>query len=115
MLSERISVAGNGARTAAPGRWLLILAGLVAAVCACPPISVAITAFTGSFETWGMLSSTVLPRYLWTTVQLVLMVAVGVTILGTACAWVITNTRFWGRPVFEIALAVPLAFPAYVL
>ncbi|MEO0429862.1 MAG: iron ABC transporter permease [Pseudomonadota bacterium] len=115
MLSERISVAGNGARTAAPGRWLLILAGLVAAVCAGPPISVAITAFTGSFETWGMLSSTVLPRYLWTTVQLVLMVAVGVTILGTACAWVITNTRFWGRPVFEIALAVPLAFPAYVL
>ncbi|MEM7497183.1 MAG: iron ABC transporter permease [Pseudomonadota bacterium] len=115
MLSERFARAGNGPKPAVPAPVLLGLAALVAAVCAAPALSVALTALTGSLETWGMLSRTVLPRYLWTTVELVLLVGIGVTVLGTACAWLVTNTRFWGRPFFEIALALPLAFPAYVL
>ncbi|MEM9762378.1 MAG: iron ABC transporter permease [Pseudomonadota bacterium] len=106
---------GASPGTMVPGPLLLGMAGLVAVICAAPALSVALTALTGSLETWGMLSGTVLPRYLWTTIELVLLVGVGVTVLGTACAWLITSTRFWGRPVLEIALALPLAFPAYVL
>ncbi|MEM8597339.1 MAG: iron ABC transporter permease, partial [Pseudomonadota bacterium] len=84
-------------------------------VCIGPAVAVAVSAAFGSTETWGLLAETVLPRYALTTVLLTLMVACGVTLLGTATAWLVTATRFWGRPFFEVALALPLAFPAYVL
>ena len=94
----------------------LIWAGwLFAALCAGPAVSVVITALLGDLETWDRLSSTVLPRYALTTLWLVLIVAVGTAVLGTATAWLVTTCRFPGRAVFEVALALPLAFPAFVL
>jgi iron(III) transport system permease protein len=58
---------------------------------------------------------TVLPDYVWTTLRLCLMVALGVMVvgLGTACA--VTLFDFPGRKVFEWALLLPLAMPAYVV
>jgi iron(III) transport system permease protein len=43
------------------------------------------------------------------------MVATGTALIGVGAAWLVTMTRFPGVRVFEIALALPLAFPAYVL
>ncbi|MEO1458507.1 MAG: ABC transporter permease subunit, partial [Pseudomonadota bacterium] len=87
----------------------------MAALCAAPAIAVAITGLLGEFDTWNMLADTVLARYALTTLWLTLMVGLGVTLLGTATAWIITTCRFPGRPLLEVALALPLAFPAYVL
>lgn len=99
----------------ARGGPLVWAALLVALVCAAPVIGVAVTAVFGEFATWRVLASTVLPGYALTTVLLALIVGVGATVLGTATAFLITNFRFPLRGTLEIALALPLAFPAYVL
>ncbi|MEM9146341.1 MAG: iron ABC transporter permease [Pseudomonadota bacterium] len=103
------------ARMSSGARRLIWPAWLIAALVAGPAISVVATAILGDLETWSMLAATVLPRYAETTLWLVLMVALGTGLLGTAVAWVVTSYRFTGRRIFEIALALPLAFPAYVL
>jgi iron(III) transport system permease protein len=56
-----------------------------------------------------------LPRYAGTTAILVVIVGLGTAIIGTSTAWLVTATRFPGRRILEVALALPLAFPAYVL
>ena len=63
---------------------------------------------------WPHLLSTTLPRYLRTT--LVLMVSVGVlaAVIGTTTAWLISRYNFPMRRVLEWALLLPLAIPAYV-
>ena len=61
------------------------------------------------------MSSTVLPDYVWTTVRLCAMVAVGVIVVGLSAAAAVTMFEFAGRRVFEWALLLPLAMPAYVV
>ena len=58
---------------------------------------------------------TVLPDYLWTTVCLCLMVALGVVLVGLSAAAAVTMFDFAGRRFFEWALLLPLAMPAYVV
>ena len=84
-------------------------------LCLLPMVAVAIAALLGSTETLRHLADTVLARYTLTTLQLVVSVAVGAAMIGTGAAWLVTMTRFPGARVLEIALALPLAFPAYVL
>jgi iron(III) transport system permease protein len=96
-------------------RLLLSAAWVVAALCILPIAAVAVSALGGSLEVWARLADTVLWRYTWTTVQLVVMVGVGTAIIGTGAAWLVTVCQFPGRRVFEVLLALPLAFPAYVL
>ena len=66
-------------------------------------------------EILGEMSRTVLPDYLWTTVRLSLMVALGVVVVGLASAAAVTLFEFPGRRIFEWALLLPLAIPAYVV
>ncbi|PRY26376.1 iron(III) transport system permease protein [Aliiruegeria haliotis] len=87
----------------------------VAALCLLPMIAVAVAAMLGSTETLRHLSETVLWTYSATTLQLAVIVAVGTAAIGTGAAWLVTMTRFPGARMFEIALALPLAFPAYVM
>ena len=61
------------------------------------------------------MSRTVLPDYAWTTLRLCLMVGLGVMMVGLACAAAVTLFEFPGRRVFEWALLLPLAMPAYVV
>ena len=102
-------------KTRGHSRVFGVLAGLVAAICLLPIIAVVLAAATGGTETIAHLSNTVLPRYAGTTLVLVLMVSVGTLFLGVGAAWLVTMTRFPGAKLFEIALVLPLAFPAYVL
>ncbi|WP_298968326.1 iron ABC transporter permease [uncultured Roseobacter sp.] len=95
-----------------------VLAGLsilVACICALPMLAVAIAALSGGTDTVAHLMQTVLPRYAGTTLVLVLLVSIGTFALGVGAAWLVTMTRFPGVRFFEIALVLPLAFPAYVL
>ncbi len=80
-----------------------------------PLVGVAIASLMGSFDTLSQLAETVLWRYVRSTVILVIVVASLSMVIGTATAWVIATTEFRGRRVFEVALVLPLAFPAYVL
>lgn len=95
----------------------LLKAGAVcaAAICLLPMLAVMVAAALGTTDTVRHLADTVLLRYTLTTVYLVLIVAVGTAVVGTGAAWLVTMTRFPGRGVLEIALALPFAFPAYVM
>mgnify|MGYP006274704805 CR=1 FL=1 len=97
------------------GRALVWAGWLFAAICAGPALSVLTTGLFGDLETWNRLAGTVLPDYALTTFWLVTIVAIGTAVLGTATAWLVTSCRFPGRGLFEVALALPLAFPAFVL
>ncbi|WP_299500912.1 iron ABC transporter permease [uncultured Roseobacter sp.] len=96
-------------------RVLAGLSVLVACICALPMLAVAIAALSGGTDTVAHLMQTVLPRYAGTTLVLVLLVSIGTFALGVGAAWLVTMTRFPGVRFFEIALVLPLAFPAYVL
>ncbi len=87
----------------------------VMAICLLPIIGVIAAATLGTFETLHQLAETVLWRYSWTTLVLVVLVASGSMVIGTLTAWLVVTSEFKGRRFFEIALVVPLAYPAYVL
>jgi iron(III) transport system permease protein len=61
------------------------------------------------------MARTVLPGYVATTVLVCLAVAVGVAVVGLAGAAAVTLFEFPGRHLFEWALLLPLAMPAYVV
>jgi len=96
-------------------RGFAVLAWAVALACLLPMVAVGIAALTGGVETISHLADTVLPRYARTTVYLVLLVSLGTFSIGVGAAWLVTMTRFPGVRFFEVALVLPLAFPAYVL
>ncbi len=106
-------VSNRPARTAP--RLLSVLGWSIAAVCLLPMIAVAIAALTGGTDTLSHLLGSVLARYAGNTVLLVLLVSAGTFAVGVGAAWLVTMTRFPGVRLFEIALVLPLAFPAYVL
>ncbi len=60
-------------------------------------------------------ASTVLPGYVAQSLWLALGVGAGVAVLGMATAVVVALFRFPGRGLWEWALLLPLAMPAYVL
>ena len=80
-----------------------------------PILGVLLSLTQPSGETWNHLAATVLPRYLVNTAVLVLGVGLGVPIIGTGTAWLVTMCRFPGRRIFQWALILPLAMPAYVI
>ena len=94
---------------------LKTLAWIGAGLCIIPIAAVGIAAAGGTFDTWFRLWDTVLPRYIWNTVQLAFYVGIGTAATGTGAAWLVTMCRFPGSRILEIVLALPLAFPAYVL
>lgn len=94
---------------------LKTLAWIGAGLCIIPIAAVGIAAAGGTFETWIRLWDTVMPRYIWNTVQLSVLVGIGTAATGTGAAWLVTMCRFPGSRILEIVLALPLAFPAYVL
>ncbi len=88
---------------------------LVAAICLLPIVGVVAAAMFGTFDTLTQLAQTVLWRYSWTTLVLVVLVATGSIVIGSVTAWLVVTSEFRGRRFLEVALVVPLAFPAYVL
>lgn len=98
----------------AGGGWTAF-AFIVAALVSIPVLVVAAFVFVPAGEIWEHLGQTVLPGYLVNTFVLMIGVGAGVLILGTGTAWLVTMYRFPGQRVFEWALLLPLAMPAYVI
>ena len=94
--------------------WLLG-GTVVAAIVAAPILAIAGIALFPSENIWPHLISTVLPRQIANTALLMLGNGIGVFAIGVATAWLVTTCRFPGRPVFEWALLLPLAVPAYIV
>ena len=64
---------------------------------------------------WQQMLQTVLPDYALTTLVLCVCVGVGVAVVGMLTASAVTLFEFPGRRLFEWALLLPLAMPAYVV
>jgi iron(III) transport system permease protein len=95
---------------------LLIIALVVALLAGLPVASVGLNLFVGgTSSTWTHLTQTVLPDYIFNTLWLCLGVGTGVGLIGVATAWLTTMHEFPGRRIFEWALVLPLAMPAYVM
>jgi iron(III) transport system permease protein len=95
--------------------WFSFFVWMIAGLCILPMAAVALAATMGGVDTIIKLADTVLPRYAGTTVLLCVIVGLFTAIIGTGTAWLVTATDFPGRRLLEIALALPLAYPAYVL
>ncbi|MFV2029065.1 ABC transporter permease [Neisseria sp. S1] len=94
-----------------PRGWLLLCTLLVIV-----PLAV-ITTAVGEFdaEIWEFLLEFQLSELIKNTLILVTGVGIGVTVIGTLCAWLTAMYEFPLRRFFFWALMLPLAVPAYVL
>ncbi|WOI57759.1 iron ABC transporter permease [Palleronia sp. LCG004] len=88
---------------------------LLLVLVALPMVATLLAAVAGDLSTLAHLWDTVLPRYLSVTAMLVATVCIGTALVGTVTAWLVSAYDFPGRRIVEVALVLPLAFPAYVL
>ena len=88
---------------------------LIAVLVTVPIITVIFIGLTPSDEIWSHLVSTVLSLYISTTLQLMIGVAIGTLTIGVGTAWLVSTCRFPGKKIFEWALLLPMAMPAYVI
>lgn len=111
-------VAASGLRAVAGGaksRAFALMSLALAALIVVPMVAVIAAAFGANAATLVTLWTTVLPAYLLNTLMLAVGVGLGVTLVGVSTAWLVTMCRFPGRAIFEWALIVPLAMPAYII
>lgn len=84
-------------------------------VIALPVLFVLGESFANTQTAWKHLTETLLTTYIMNSLGLMIGVGVGVTVLGTATAWLVTICRFPGSGIYKWALLLPLAAPAYIL
>ena len=97
-----------------PPAFLFLLVGLLTL----PVLAVVLSWLQFNDEASSILRQmlqTVLPDYTWTSLLLCVCVGLGVAVVGMATASAVTLFEFPGRRLFEWALLLPLAMPAYVL
>jgi iron(III) transport system permease protein len=66
-------------------------------------------------EVWEHLVATVLRDYVVNSLLLMVGVAIGTLVLGVGGAWLTAMCNYPGRQVFEWALLLPMAMPAYII
>lgn len=71
--------------------------------------------FEPTTETWTHLTETLLPQYVANSIWLMLGVGLGTLLLGVPTAWFVSQYTFPGRGVFQWALLLPMAMPAYII
>ncbi len=98
-------------------RQTLLLALACTAVVGLPVLSIFASFIDGpaSAETLRHLAATIIPQALLETAILSVGVVIGVVTLGAATGWLAATCEFPGRRVFEWALLLPLAMPAYIV
>lgn len=101
-------------RLSLPKPWPLSLL-LLSFLLATPTLVVLSSVFFPAGDIWSHLLDTVLSRYVRNSILLMTGVSAGVLALGLLPAWLVTAYRFPGSRVFEWALLLPLAIPAYII
>jgi iron(III) transport system permease protein len=95
-------------------RWYPVVFTIAALVLL--PLSVLFLSWqTIDAQIWEHLWDTQMLRLLGNTLQLVVGVGIGVTLLGVSLAWLTSLCEFPGRRWLDWALMLPFAIPAYVL
>ena len=87
----------------------------VAVILSLPVLFVIAHVFVPSGEVWRHLVETVLADYVTNSLLLMIGVALGTFIGGVGCAWLASMCNFPGRGLFEWALLLPMALPAYII
>jgi iron(III) transport system permease protein len=88
---------------------------VVTLVLALPVITVFSFVLHPAGEVWRHLAATVLQDYVVNSLLLMLGVGAGTLLLGLPAAWLCTMCEFPGRRLFEWALLLPMALPAYII
>lgn len=88
---------------------------IAAALIALPILVVLSYVFVPTKEIWQHLASTVLTGYIASSLALAAGVGFGTFVIGVGTAWLVTMCNFPGRRLFEWALLLPMAIPAYVI
>ena len=94
--------------------WSSIVA-LIAIIIIAPVVAIFYSAFLGDTSLWPHLFSTVLPRYTYNTLVLMLGVGSLSLVFGVSAAWVVTRYNFPFKLILEWALLLPAAVPAYII
>ena len=87
----------------------------VALVVALPVLVIVGHVFVPAGEVWRHLVDTVLTDYVANSLLLMAGVAAGTAIGGVGTAWLTAMCAFPGRRIFEWALLLPMAMPAYII
>lgn len=88
---------------------------IIAMIAILPIAAVLVLSLSPTDDIWQHLASTVLPLYISTTLLLMVGVGAGTLVIGVGTAWLVSMCRFPGKSVFEWALLLPMAMPAYVI
>ncbi|MFC3087595.1 ABC transporter permease [Tabrizicola soli] len=112
-MTERFSQLDQSPRRLRPDLWTPGALAIAVVVLA-PVVSILWLALTPTENIWPHLMATVLPRYMATTLGLMLGVAALTAMMGTGAAWLVSQYQFPGRFWLKHALLFPLAIPAYV-
>ena len=103
-------------RRLSPRHPLVAVAIALAAIATLPVLAVIARGIApDAAQTWTHLVETALPAYVANTLLLALFVGAGAGVAGTATAWLVAHRRFPGAALFDWALLLPLAMPAYVM
>lgn len=87
----------------------------VALLLALPVVAVLAHLFLPASDVWSHLVATVLADYVRNSLILMVGVGIGTLLLGVSSAWLTALCDFPGRRLFEWALLLPLAVPAYII
>ena len=94
---------------------LSVPVGIISLIIISPVLAIFYSALLGDTTLWPHLFSTVLPRYLLNTLLLMLGVGSLSLVFGISTAWLVSRYEFPGRSIFEWALLLPAAVPAYII
>jgi len=92
-----------------------VLSWILAAAAAAPLAAIGWIALEPSGDIWAHLANTVLLRYVWVTLSLAIGVGALAAAIGVGAGWLVAMHDFPGRRMFEWALLLPLAMPAYII
>ncbi|MGE6649443.1 ABC transporter permease [Shewanella colwelliana] len=95
-------------------RWS-IMGYVIAAALTLPLVAILLQAATPDESVFDHLLDTVLPTYISNTLILMVSVCIGAALIAVPAAWLIARCEFPGRHIFQWALLLPLAMPAYVV
>lgn len=94
--------------------WQMV-AVTMALVLALPVLVIFAHVFLPAGDVWLHLRETVLGEYVTNSLLLLLGVGIGVLVIGVPVAWLVSVCEFPGRRIFQWALMLPLAMPAYII
>ena len=99
----------------ASARILAAAPTAIAAAVSAPVVVVFAHLFLPAGDVWPHLVDTVLARYIANTLWLLLGVGLATFVIGAGAAWLCAMCRFPGRAIFQWALLLPLALPAWAI